>query len=58
MSRPHFIPFHKPSIGAEEIREVTATLRSGWLTTGPRTDCFEKEFSAYTGCKYSLALNS
>jgi dTDP-4-amino-4,6-dideoxygalactose transaminase len=31
------IPFYKPSIGAEEIDEVVATLKSGWLTTGPKT---------------------
>ena len=32
----NFIPFHRPSIGEEEINEVVETLRSGWLTTGPR----------------------
>jgi len=58
MMRSQSIPFHKPSIGVEEIREVTATLRSGWLTTGPRTAQFEKEFAEYTGCQYALALNS
>ena len=31
-----FIPFHMPSIGDEEVREVESTLLSGWLTTGPR----------------------
>ena len=53
-----FIPFHLPSIGEEEIQEVVATLRSGWLTTGPRTAQFEKEFAAYVGAPEALALNS
>jgi dTDP-4-amino-4,6-dideoxygalactose transaminase len=53
-----FISFHVPSIGEEEIREVEATLRSGWLTTGPRTAQFEKEFAAYVGSPHAVALNS
>jgi dTDP-4-amino-4,6-dideoxygalactose transaminase len=53
-----FIPFHIPSIGDDEVREVEATLRSGWLTTGPRTAQFEKEFSAYVGAPYAIAVNS
>jgi dTDP-4-amino-4,6-dideoxygalactose transaminase len=53
-----FIPFHVPSIGDEEIREVEATLRSGWLTTGPRTAQFEKEFAEYVGAPCALAVNS
>lgn len=53
-----FIPFHLPLIGEEEVREVEATLRSGWLTTGPRTAQFEKEFSAYVRASHALAVNS
>lgn len=53
-----WIPFHKPSIGDEEVREVEATLRSGWLTTGPRTAQFEGEFKAYVNAPYALAVNS
>jgi len=53
-----FIPFHVPSIGDEEIREVVDTLRSGWLTTGPKTNQFEKEFSAYVRAPHALAVNS
>src|SRR4029077_12284136 len=37
------VPFHRPSIGREEIDEVVRTLESGWLTTGPRTTKFEQE---------------
>jgi len=52
------IPFHIPSIGEEEIAEVVATLRSGWITTGPRTAQFEAEFRDYIGCRHALAVNS
>src|SRR5438045_2691937 len=38
MSRAEFLPFYAPDIGEDEIREVTAALRSGWLTTGHRVD--------------------
>ena len=54
----NFIPFHRPSIGEEEINEVADTLRSGWLTTGPRAACFEREFSAHVGAPYAIAVNS
>ncbi len=53
-----FIGFHRPSIGEEEIQEVVETLRSGWLTTGPRAARFEKEFGDYTGAPHALAVNS
>jgi dTDP-4-amino-4,6-dideoxygalactose transaminase len=52
------VPFHVPSIGEEEIDEVVATLRSGWLTSGPRTAQFEHEFRAYVGANHALAVNS
>ena len=52
------IPFYKPSIGAEEIDEVVATLKSGWLTTGPRTKQFEREFADYLKHKHAVAVNS
>lgn len=53
-----FIPFHAPSIGEEEIREVTAALRSGWITTGPRTAQFEEQFRTYVGASHAVAVNS
>lgn len=53
-----FVPFHVPSIGEEEIAAVTATLRSGWLTSGPSAKQFEKEFSRYVDAPYALAVNS
>ncbi|MEO8097264.1 MAG: DegT/DnrJ/EryC1/StrS aminotransferase family protein [Acidobacteriota bacterium] len=53
-----FIPFHTPTIGEEEIAEVTAVLRSGWLTTGPRTARFESDFAKYVQSPHALAVNS
>ena len=58
MKQMSFIPFHRPSIGDEEIAEVVDTLRSGWLTTGPKTAQFEYEFASYVQSPYSLATNS
>jgi dTDP-4-amino-4,6-dideoxygalactose transaminase len=57
-ARATMLPFSRPSIGEEEIREVTEVLRSGWITTGPRTAQFEKDFGAYVGAKHALALSS
>ncbi len=58
MTNHPYVPFHRPSIGEEEIQEVVATLRSGWLTTGPRTHQFEADFQAYSGARHALAVNS
>ena len=53
-----FIPYALPIIGSEEIEEVVATLKSGWLTTGPKTKAFEQDFCSYLSVKHSLAVNS
>ncbi len=58
MAERKFIPFHRPSIGEEEIAEVTDTLRSGWLTTGDRTARLERAFASYTGAGHAQAVNS
>ena len=50
--------FGSPAIGEEEIAEVVATLRSGWLGTGPRVQRFEAAFRAYVDCAHAVALNS
>ncbi len=56
--RPDFLPFSPPLIGQEEIDEVVDTLRSGWITTGPKTRRFEEEFCRYVDAPSALALNS
>lgn len=56
--RSVFLPFHRPSIGEAEIAAVTEVLRSGWLTTGPRTREFEEAFASFVGAPYAVALNS
>jgi len=58
VEKKQFLPFSRPLIEEEDIREVTDTLRSGWLTTGPKTRQFEKEFAAFVGAKHAIAVNS
>jgi len=54
-----FLPFALPEIGEEEINEVIDSLRSGWLSTGPKTKRFEEDFTAYLGGGlHSIAVNS
>ena len=55
-----FLPFALPEIGQDEIDEVVDTLRSGWVTTGPKAKRFEADFSAFLGDEhlYSMAVNS
>jgi len=57
-ARRDFLSFSPPLIGEEEISEVVDTLRSDWITTGPKTKRFEKEFAAYLDAPGALALNS
>lgn len=52
------IPFSPPRIDQKVIDEVTAALKSGWITTGPRTKLFEKKITEYCGCKTTVAVNS
>ena len=52
------IPFSPPRIDDKIIEEVTAALKSGWITTGPRTKLFEKKITEYCGNKTTLCLNS
>src|SRR5213082_4114480 len=56
--RASFLPFAPPLVGQEEIDEVVDTLRSDWITTGPKTRRFETEFAAYVAAPGALALNS
>jgi perosamine synthetase len=56
--RKTFLPFALPDLANEEIKEVVKTLKSGWLTTGPKTKLFEQKFAKYIGCKHAIAVNS
>jgi len=60
MPRETFLPYSPPSIGQAELDEVVATLKSDWITTGPRTRAFEEKFGQYLGAPggTSLMLNS
>nr|WP_269851892.1 DegT/DnrJ/EryC1/StrS aminotransferase family protein [Methanosarcina horonobensis] len=52
------IPIAKPLLGKEEIDAVTKVLSSGMIAQGPKVEEFELAFSGYTGCEYSVAVNS
>jgi dTDP-4-amino-4,6-dideoxygalactose transaminase len=56
--RSSFLSFSPPNITEEEIEAVVDTLRSDWITTGPKTKQFEEQFSQYLGAESALALNS
>jgi dTDP-4-amino-4,6-dideoxygalactose transaminase len=59
MSNVNFLPFALPEIGEEEISEVVASLRSGWVTTGPKAKQFEADFVEYLGGGVeAIAVNS
>jgi dTDP-4-amino-4,6-dideoxygalactose transaminase len=56
--RKTFLSFQPPAIGAEEIDAVAETLRSGWLTSGPRCEELERRFAEYVGARHGVALAS
>jgi len=53
-----FLPFALPSIDQDEINEVIDTLKSNWITTGPKAKQFEKDFSDFIGVENAIAVNS
>ena len=54
-----FLPFHIPDIGDDEIAEVVDSLRTGWLTTGPKTKRFEQQFARFVVAGVeAMAVNS
>jgi dTDP-4-amino-4,6-dideoxygalactose transaminase len=54
----HFIPFHRPWFGPEELAQIAEALESGWLTRGPKTGAFEEAFRVYVGAKDAVGVNS
>jgi dTDP-4-amino-4,6-dideoxygalactose transaminase len=56
--RDSFLPFHQPMLGPEEEASVLETMRSGWITTGPKTKQFEQAIAKYVGAPYCVAVNS
>ena len=56
--RSKFLPYALPSIGEEEIAEVVDSLRSGWVTTGPKVKRFESDFADYIGARHAIAVSS
>jgi dTDP-4-amino-4,6-dideoxygalactose transaminase len=56
--RREFLPFSQPDIAQAEIDEVVDTLRSGWITTGPKTKAFERRFADYVGTRHAIGVNS
>ena len=53
-----FLLFHKPFISEDEVNEIVDTVRSGWLSMGPKTIRFENEFNKYIGSRKSVAVSS
>ena len=56
--RDHYLVFGSPQILDSEIEEVVATLRSGWIGTGPRVAEFQDSFADYVGAEHAVAVNS
>src|SRR5438067_7499463 len=56
--RAELLSFQPPAIGDEEVEAVAETLRSGWLTSGPRTAELEERFAEYLGARHVLAVAS
>jgi len=56
--RSTFLPFSAPTIEDAEINEVVDSLRSGWITTGPKVKRFEEAFKAYVGAPFAIPLSS
>ena len=58
MARKEFLPYALPLIEEDDIAEVVDSLKSNWITKGPKTMEFEKRFAEYVGAKYAIAVNS
>ncbi|SMG39962.1 DegT/DnrJ/EryC1/StrS family aminotransferase [Dethiosulfovibrio salsuginis] len=56
--RDSFLPFARPEVDEESIEDLCQSIRSGWLTTGPKTQAFEEDFSKTVGATYSISVSS
>jgi dTDP-4-amino-4,6-dideoxygalactose transaminase len=56
--RNTFLPFSRPSVGEAEIAEITDSIKSGWITTGPKVEKFTQMFAEYVGGPHATALSS
>ncbi len=56
--RREFLPFCRPTIGQDEIDEVVDSLKSGWITTGPKVARLESDFESWSGGQEAIAVNS
>jgi dTDP-4-amino-4,6-dideoxygalactose transaminase len=52
------VPFHRAAVGEEEVQAVSGVIRSGWMTMGPKTFEFEKEFAKYVGAQHAIAVST
>jgi dTDP-4-amino-4,6-dideoxygalactose transaminase/nucleoside-diphosphate-sugar epimerase len=57
-ARAEFLPFAKPTLGRAEEEEVLDSLRSGWITTGPKVQRLEEQFRDYLGVRHAIAVSS
>ena len=58
ISNEQHVPFHRASVGKEEADAVSEVIRSGWMTMGPKTFEFEKEFAKYVGAQHAIAVST
>ena len=56
--RTEFLPFARPDIDGTELAQIQSALESGWVTTGPKTEQFERAFATYVGARHAIAVNS
>ena len=56
--RSQVLPFARPALGDEEIAELVDTLKSGWITTGPKVERFTPEFAEYVGGRFAVPVSS
>jgi len=52
------VPFHRAPVGEEEVQAMSEVIRSGWMTMGPKTFEFEKEFAKYVGASHAIAVST